>query len=277
MTARDQQILARHNAGELHTTIAADFGITKERVRQIVKAGGGTARRVTQRAKGEEIAATIAAEGLTARHAAKRFGRSQRVIWYVARKHGIKFPRPDHDVEMRLAALSERVLAGESIRSVCNGDRNLSQRLERYCRARGIKSKVGRWKDFSHRADLVRQWRADGLTWRECAGRLSSIEGHAIHGAAVYVWIAKHHPDILDIRASKAPKPAKVRKPRPPWVPRPRHVAPAPDIEIKETVRDTAIANRGRASASQIAQAIGVSRNSIIGHWRRARDAGVFA
>lgn len=38
-------ILRRHNAGESHVDIAADYGITRERVRQIVKAEGGTPRR----------------------------------------------------------------------------------------------------------------------------------------------------------------------------------------------------------------------------------------
>lgn len=45
-----------------------------------------------------------------------------------------------------------------------------------------------------------------------------------------------------------------------------------PDIVILATVRDTAVANRGKASASQIARAVGVSRNSIIGHWFRSRQ-----
>lgn len=49
---------------------------------------------------------------------------------------------------------------------------------------------------------------------------------------------------------------------------------PADRIDIKETIRETAIANRGKASASQIAEACGVSRNSIIGHWGRALRSG---
>lgn len=45
-----------------------------------------------------------------------------------------------------------------------------------------------------------------------------------------------------------------------------------PEIEIRPTVRETALVNRGRASASQIAEAVGSTRNSIIGHWFRARQ-----
>lgn len=56
-----------------------------------------------------------------------------------------------------------------------------------------------------------------------------------------------------------------------------RRLRPAHEIDIRQTVRETALANRGKASASQIASAIGVSRNSIIGHWFRARSAGEVA
>ncbi len=46
-------------------------------------------------------------------------------------------------------------------------------------------------------------------------------------------------------------------------------------IEVKRTVKETAIANRGKASAEQIAAAIGTTRNAIIGHWFRARQLGL--
>jgi len=52
--------------------------------------------------------------------------------------------------------------------------------------------------------------------------------------------------------------------------------APA-NIEIRETIRDTALANRGKATAAEIAAAIGVTRNAIIGHWFRARKEGASA
>jgi hypothetical protein len=45
-------------------------------------------------------------------------------------------------------------------------------------------------------------------------------------------------------------------------------------VEIRGTIRETAIANRGRASASEIAEACGVSRSAICGHWGRAIQTG---
>ncbi|TGT72932.1 hypothetical protein EN802_13720 [bacterium M00.F.Ca.ET.159.01.1.1] len=42
---RHGAILRRHDAGESHVAIAADYGISRERVRQIIKAAGGKPRR----------------------------------------------------------------------------------------------------------------------------------------------------------------------------------------------------------------------------------------
>jgi hypothetical protein len=43
-------------------------------------------------------------------------------------------------------------------------------------------------------------------------------------------------------------------------------------IEIRPTVRETAVANIGKAHASQIAEAVGTTRDAIIGHWYRHRQ-----
>lgn len=53
-----------------------------------------------------------------------------------------------------------------------------------------------------------------------------------------------------------------------------RRLIENPDIEVRASIKETAIANHGKASADQIASVIGVSRNSIIGHWYRARQKG---
>jgi DNA-binding CsgD family transcriptional regulator len=49
----------------------------------------------------------------------------------------------------------------------------------------------------------------------------------------------------------------------------------AGEIEVFSSARETAIRNRGKASASQIANACGITRNSVIGYWNRARAAGL--
>jgi hypothetical protein len=49
--------------------------------------------------------------------------------------------------------------------------------------------------------------------------------------------------------------------------------APEPNVIIKPTIKETAIANYGRCSASQIAEAVGTTRNAVIGYWNRNRSA----
>ncbi|WJI43696.1 hypothetical protein NL532_24120 [Mesorhizobium sp. C120A] len=48
---RRSAILIRHNNGDSHVEIASAYGITRERVRQIVAAAGGIPRRGKQRPK----------------------------------------------------------------------------------------------------------------------------------------------------------------------------------------------------------------------------------
>ena len=54
-----------------------------------------------------------------------------------------------------------------------------------------------------------------------------------------------------------------------------RPVNPDATVEVMASVKETAIANRSRASARQIGAALGVSRNTIIGHWFRSRESAI--
>jgi hypothetical protein len=56
---------------------------------------------------------------------------------------------------------------------------------------------------------------------------------------------------------------------------RERMYGDSPNIEVKDTAQKTAIANRGKASAAQIAAACGTTRNAVIGYWFRARQMGI--
>lgn len=52
---RIDQIIERHNAGESHPKIAADFGLTRERVRQIVEESGAKPRRAQRQARKAQL------------------------------------------------------------------------------------------------------------------------------------------------------------------------------------------------------------------------------
>lgn len=267
LSTRNADILRRHEAGELYPDIARHYGITRERVRQIVAAHGGRARsagNAEQRASlHAKIAEALETRWLTSQQASDEFGVSRAVIWKIARERGIEIERREFADEMRLMFLAAKVRAGESIRSVA-ADQSEEKRLYYYCELKGIKSKHGPHRDLSERASLLAQWRDEGLTWEECSKRLAEVDGREYGSITAYIWAKNHAPELIGSRDGRKRAPKRAPKPA---------RAPA-QIEIKENIRDTALANRGKASASQIAAVLGVSRNSIIGHWYRSRTAG---
>lgn len=48
-------------------------------------------------------------------------------------------------------------------------------------------------------------------------------------------------------------------------------------VKIMPTLRETAVVNRGKATAGEIARAFGCSLCMVIGHWHRAKEAGEIA
>lgn len=270
---READMLARFHSGETLQSIGDHFGITRERVRQIVERNGAVPRYQQARIRRDQIVAAMRGEWLTSKELADRFGIDPASVLSIARDAGIKLPVRTREEEQDLAAFAERVKAGESIRAVSGGDHNLENRIKIYCAGKGIKSLHGPWRDLSHRYGIIRAGREAGKSWKELALEVSAIEKIAIKGAALYNWAQAHIDDI----PQPPRKPRRAKRPARPYRHKPapaKVITASPDIVVKDTVKETAIANRDRATASQIAAAIGVSRNSIIGHWNRARISG---
>lgn len=278
---RNQQIVARFDAGETLESISLDYGITRERVRQIVDKAGRQSRRELKIGQFAEMADRLRGEWHTVKSAAELLGVSRQVARDVARKHHINLhamEREEHDAFMAMVA---RVEAGESIYAISGGDRSTEVRLRYFCNKIGVKSKArSRHMDFSHRTPLLREWRASGLDWKECAGRLATIEGRNMGAGSICAWAYRNIPDLpSQPRKQREPRLPKVviREPRVPKehkVVAPRKPRPIPNVDILPTVKETALANRDNATAAQIAAACGVSRNSIIGYWWRAKQSG---
>lgn len=276
LVARNQEIAARFDAGETLEAIATDHGITRERVRQIVTRMGCKPRREAYGDLRAEIADAARVEWLTTAELVNRFGVSAATVLSAVALAGISLPTRTKQEEDELSALAERVRAGESIRSIAGADHSLEGRLGRYCRSKGIKAAHGRWRDFSDRERIIREGRLAGDSWREIADRLAPVEGYSVKGSALAMWANNNLDDV----PSPPPLTRQPRKDRSKPSSRRSGVFaadPDADVIVKDTVRETAIANRGRVTASKIAAAIGVTRNSIIGHWNRAREDGVLA
>jgi len=279
---RNAQILARHENGELHTSIADDYGMTRERVRQIVKKQGGKPRFGQKRdAFATVIEAARNLPPMSLNEACNALGFGKFTVIAAANAAGVKFLKRDSETTEMLAGMAEKVKAGASFNAAADGDHELAKLVGRYCVENGIKSQAPcRWTvDPDMRRRVVAEMRAEGRTWNEIAAVLAQSEGvRKVGEAAVYNWVLRNAPDLLSIKPPKKVKPPK--PPRRAYPAAPKRTRPAPvdaPVVIVGDARETAIANYGKAPASAIAKAVGVSRNSIIGHWFRARRSGEIA
>lgn len=127
-------------------------------------------------------------------------------------------------------------------------------------RANEIRQEATKHEEYWH----MRRVGAVRLAMQEAADRGMTIEQAAVYCGVSYSYIAKMRKPF-GITFARATYRQTV------WSP-PQRVPS--NIEVRPTLRETALVNRGKATAEQIALAIGVSRNSIIGHWFRARQLG---
>lgn len=178
---RDADILARHKAGEIHESIAERYGISRERVRQIVAKLGGAPRLSEIRERAEKQRD----EDLLAR-LTKRAAKS--------------------------AALAPKIAMIERGASICSVAESCAEyeRLRTELNRLGLKSTArSRWTiDNSIREKVVRRGRSLGRIWEQIADDLSVIEKAAYgaelkptSAAAVHMWAKKHCPDLVRRRA----------------------------------------------------------------------------
>lgn len=142
--ARMIDILKRHNSGEAHTTIAASFGITRERVRTIIKKAGGEPRQVARDDMKDERVAVISemnARGISIDAIADELGISQAYVRVLASTAGIRCRTASSlDRRKKLKRAAGFVLQGASYNVAASKVGMSSQHVRVYCRAVGILS-----------------------------------------------------------------------------------------------------------------------------------------
>lgn len=192
-TERNRQIVARHLNGDLHPDIAWQWGISRERVRQIVRNAGEPPRRESQKLWWEHVADTVDRERLTTEEAAIRFGENQRTIRALLRKLGVRTrPAPTRMDSPEIARLAELVRAGASIRSVTR-DRPEEAALGRYCARNGIAALHGKWRDRSARLAIIAETVATRGSWDDAAAKVSAVEGVPVAGLTLYRFASRRH------------------------------------------------------------------------------------
>jgi DNA-binding CsgD family transcriptional regulator/predicted transcriptional regulator len=270
---RNLEIKALFDEGKTLQSIADIYGITRERVRQIVERQGGTARHVAIAERSARIADSIsrlADAGKTGMEIAADLDKPYQTIVRAARWRGIKIPRKGigRGKEILLNEVAAKVADGMSIRQACNENRALASRYMEWAKVNGTaKGKHGRWIDRSERNSIIKKMHKESAKWADIAATVAKVEGYKTSERGIINYAYNHK--------LVTPRP---RGPRPKNTPRkPRSISPPKtptDIVAMDTIRKTCVEYYGKASAKEIAARLGITRNSVIGHWFRARKNG---
>ena len=246
--ARLETIKAAIARGDTYKQIGMSLGVTRERIRQIVKRHGLEPARSSW---------------------AKAHARN------VALKQTQAALRQDRLAQRRamLAPLVERVRNGESVHSIA-GQTTLTKLLRDECKRLGIKSQARtRWSDFSARRAIVEKGVALRHTWAVIAAEVSAAEGRFCSVSSVINWAVRGFLGIRKERGigwtkqARVPRPS--RAPKPPDFPLPSYEIPPMRTELVREVCSL----KGKTSASKIAKHFGLaSRNVVIGIWHRNKS-----
>ncbi len=214
--ARNAEIMASFAAGDTLDAIGKRFGITRERVRQIAARHNVKPRRELASEARKQIVAQIAARNMSANEAAAEFGYSVEGIHHLCREYGValRVKTPLY-MSPEIAALAERVRAGESLRSASGGNHALASRLREYCQRMGIPCAHGRWRDFGPRASIVETLRRQGQSWDVISAAVSAVELIPIKTACLQKWAYTHMPMKGTPRVSPRNRGGAKRAPKP--------------------------------------------------------------
>ena len=142
---RNEEIIALFNRGETLEAIAQQYGVTRERIRQIAHKAGGKPRRVVKAEQMEATRAILSSGPMTPEQASDALGLDRAETLRIARSFGIELVVKRAWDNPEVAALAELVRGGKSIRSVARGDLKMTRWLSEYCDHYGITLRYGRW------------------------------------------------------------------------------------------------------------------------------------
>lgn len=242
-TARNAEWCDLYRNGQNATQIAAQFGVTRERVCQILRKENLIEHRTQRR----QLARELVEQDLAAVQAEKA-EQDQKII--------------------------DAVRGGKSCADAAAMYGMSTVQAIYICKKHGVESQHGRWRDFSARYLRIKELLDAGQTLSGALRVRGAEEGRIIG----YLWVQHNHPELCDRRRNKAMP--RAPEPTPPLALRPRK-APLPvyDIEANWSPEKTAELIRlwlGGTSAQQIIDIFGApfTRNSVLGKVYRLRLAG---
>jgi hypothetical protein len=197
-SGRNVEICRRYLAGAKQIRLAEQFGITRERVRQIIEKAGLVSETKRHADYIATVAGAVARKGLTLAEAADMFNTSRMNIYNYCREHGVRPATKTSEEAAELNALAQQVVEGKSIRKAAGLDHNKAERLRRHMAHKGITAKGrSRHDDMTDRKLLVAKWRQDGFSWPQCAQNLSEHDGRPISVGGLYMWCQRHMPELF--------------------------------------------------------------------------------
>ena len=271
-------ICDRFNDGETLQSIGDIYGITRERVRQIVGRAGMKPRTETIAERDASICA-FAKTAETREDLLAQFPNyAEPVIHNVLHNAGIALPKTKSRVDIereydRLIKASHDT--GKTLFAVCGKDNRLRNAVAYYANANGISVDI-RYRPseekLAERLQILASVADRSGTLDEYVAAVSANEGRDLAKEAVRTFARDNgfeaYKRLTKVISVKKPRKEKPAKPI-------RTVRKKAAVEVGNTIKETAIANYGKASAASIAKVLGTSRNSIIGHWFRARQSGL--
>lgn len=208
-TLPDEELLKRNRAiydmyqrVGVQAEVAAHFGLSRERVRQILKDEFGveTATRfeVKQR-RDVEIDAAIKS-GLSVAQTAEKLGLKEYIVASRVRTN----PELKAIIQKRAAAVRAKknaelskflpaVKRGESVMEAVNKDRAAAGRLRRLLHKRKVPLRSrSRWQNYSDRERLAKDMLSMGKSWTEITEAINEVEGQRglepVTESAVMAW-----------------------------------------------------------------------------------------
>jgi transposase len=173
--------------------MAAHFGVTRERVRQVVKELGLKSRLEMIKERNNAILHDAASDTATDEELAEKYGISLAMVGLIRRQNG--FSATEYRKE-RLAEAVKRVREGVSIRAAAHEFSVSPGTLTQHLDEEGVKSRHGRWGALAHRETMIPKMRAQGKGWDEILHTLSEYEKRTIRYETLRIWMRLHLPTI---------------------------------------------------------------------------------
>lgn len=197
ITERNRDIFRMFNNEQTLQSIGDKHGLTRERVRQIVKGMDLEPRSAMHHNRLETLKTRLLQlaerykqelKVLSVQNVVTELGVTEYIARKLFRDTGLHIEFPHRFTREQIYRVALKVKNGMSIAKASNGDHYLANLVGAYCKKHNIPVRYSRWQDLSDRRRIVTEGRAKGLSWRKIAEEVSVYENRRITGSAVYQW-----------------------------------------------------------------------------------------